>query len=168
VSDRAESVVFWIFAIPLLFSAAWVVVAQNPVNAAISLVAAFFFLAGIYVLLAAHLLAFLQVLVYAGAIMVLFLFVIMLLTTGDEEFHRIRLRLTQVAGAFGAAGVVAVVLSSIYQLGGGEMPRVAPDFGTLKAVGRLLYTQYLLPFEATSLLLLVAIVGAVVVAKQRI
>jgi len=168
LSDRAESVVFWIFAIPLMASAAGVVVARNPVNAAMSLVAAFFFLAGIYVLLAAHLIAFLQVLVYAGAIMVLFLFVIMLLTTGDDALKRARLKFAQVAGAFGAAGVVAVVLVAIYDLGPTEMPRVASDFGTLRAVGRLLYTQYLLPFEATSLLLLVAIVGAVVVAKQRI
>jgi NADH-quinone oxidoreductase subunit J len=133
-----------------------------------SLVAAFFFLAGIYVHLTAHLLAFLQVLVYAGAIMVLFLFVIMLLTTGDEGFGRARMKIMQVAGACGAAGLVAVIVLAVHQLGPMSMRRVGADFGTVKAVGRLLYTQYLLPFEATSLLLLVAIVGAVVVAKQRI
>ncbi len=168
MSDRAEVVVFWIFAIPLVISAAGVVVARNPVNAAMSLVAAFFFLAGIYVLLAAHLLAFLQVLVYAGAIMVLFLFVIMLLTTGDEEFGRARMKAMQVAGVFGAAGVLAVIVRAVSQLGALPMRQVGNDFGTVKAVGRILFTQYLLPFEATSLLLLVAIVGAVVVAKQRI
>ncbi len=168
MSDRAEVVVFWIFAIPLLLSAVGVVVARNPVNAAMSLVAAFFFLAGIYVLLTAHLLAFLQVLVYAGAIMVLFLFVIMLLTTGDENYARARVKAMQVAGVFGAAGVMAVVVRAVQQLGPMPMRMVGPEFGTVKAVGRLLYTQYLLPFEATSLLLLVAIVGAVVVAKQRI
>jgi len=168
MSDIAEKWIFWVFAVPLIVSAAGVVVARNPVNAAMSLVAAFFFLAGIYVLLIAHLLAFLQVLVYAGAIMVLFLFVIMLLTTGDEDFGRARLKVMQVAGAFGAAGLVAVIVLAIHQLGPMAMRRVGPDFGTVKAVGRLLYTQYLLPFEATSLLLLVAIVGSVVVAKQRI
>jgi NADH-quinone oxidoreductase subunit J len=168
MSDVAEKWVFWVFAIPLIVSALGVVVARNPVNAAMSLVAAFFFLAGIYVLLTAHLLAFLQVLVYAGAIMVLFLFVIMLLTTGDEAFARARVKLMQVAGACGAAGLVAVIVVAVRELGPLTMPRVAPDFGTVKAVGRLLYTQYLLPFEATSLLLLVAIVGAVVVAKHRI
>src|SRR5512140_153871 len=113
MSDRAELVVFWIFAIPLVLSAAGVVVARNPVNAAMSLVAAFFFLAGIYVLLVAHLLAFLQVLVYAGAIMVLFLFVIMLLTTGDEDFGRARMKAMQVAGLFGAVGVMAVVVRAV-------------------------------------------------------
>ncbi len=168
MSDRAEVVVFWIFAIPLLVSAVGVVVARNPVNAAMSLVAAFFFLAGIYVLLTAHLLAFLQVLVYAGAIMVLFLFVIMLLTTGDENYARARVKAMQVAGVFGAAGVMAVVVRAVQHLGPLPMRMVGPDFGTVKAVGRILFTQYLLPFEATSLLLLVAIVGAVVVAKQRI
>ncbi len=168
MSDRAEVVVFWIFAIPLLVSAAGVVVARNPVNAAMSLVAAFFFLAGIYVLLTAHLLAFLQVLVYAGAIMVLFLFVIMLLTTGDENYARARVKAMQVAGVFGAAGVMAVVVRAVQQLGPMPMRVVSADFGTVKAVGRVLFTQYLLPFEATSLLLLVAIVGAVVVAKPRI
>jgi NADH-quinone oxidoreductase subunit J len=161
-------VVFWIFAVPLIVSAAGVVVSRNPVNAAISLVVAFFFLAGMYVLLTAHLLAFLQVLVYAGAIMVVFLFVIMLLTTGDEAVTRARIKVMQVAGLFGAVGVMAVVVRAVQDLGPLPMRLVPPDFGTVKAVGRLLYTQYLLPFEATSLLLLVAIVGAVVVAKQRI
>ncbi len=166
--DRAEIVVFWIFAVPLIVTALGVVTARNPVNAAVSLVGAFFFLAGLYVLLVAHLLAFLQVLVYAGAIMVLFLFVIMLLTTADDQFAPARMKLMQFAGIAGAAGVVAVVVTAVSRLGTLPMPIVGPQFGTVKAVGRLLFTQYLLPFEATSLLLLVAIVGAVVVAKQRI
>jgi NADH-quinone oxidoreductase subunit J len=168
MSDRAEAVVFWIFSIPLILSALGVVFARNPVNAAISLVVAFFFLAGIYVLLTAHLLAFLQVLVYAGAIMVLFLFVIMLLTTGDEYPARSRWKAMQALGVAGSLGVMSVVWLAIRDLGPLSMRLVPPDFGTVKAVGRLLFTQYLLPFEATSLLLLVAIVGAVVVAKQRI
>ena len=71
-------------------------------------------------------------------------------------------------GALGAAGLLAVVWSAIRQAGSGPMRQVAADFGTVKAVGKLLFTQYLLPFEAASVLLLVAIVGAVVVAKQRI
>jgi NADH-quinone oxidoreductase subunit J len=168
MSDRAELVVFWILAIPLVASAATVLVARNPVNAAISLVVSFFFLSGVYVLLTAHLLAFLQVLVYAGAIMVLFLFVIMLLTTADDVFGPARMKIMQGAGVLGAAGVLAVVLRAVQDLGPLPMRLVPPDFGTVKAVGRLLFTQYVLPFEATSLLLLVAIVGAVVVAKQRI
>ena len=168
MSDRAEMVIFWIFAVPLIVSAVGVLVARNPVNAAMNLVVAFFFLAGIYVLLTAHMLAFLQVLVYAGAIMVLFVFVIMLLTTADDEFRRTRWKAMQAVGVVGAAGVLSVVWVAIRQLGELPMRPVGPDFGTVKAVGRILFTQYLLPFEVTSLLLLVAIVGAVVVAKQRI
>src|ERR671930_1702595 len=115
--DRAENVVFWIFAVPLIASAMGVLVARNPVNAAISLVVSFFFLAGIYVLLVAHLLAFMQVLVYAGAIMVLFLFVIMLLTTADDEFARVRLKIMQVAGVLGALGVTAVIVKAVSDAG---------------------------------------------------
>ncbi|HEY7725807.1 MAG TPA: NADH-quinone oxidoreductase subunit J [Anaeromyxobacteraceae bacterium] len=145
-----------------------VVLARNPVNAAMSLVAAFFFLAGLYVLLVAHLVAFLQVLVYAGAIMVVFLFVIMLLALHDEDLKAARLKAIQWAGVAGAAGLVVVVARAVAHAGTLPLRPVPPEFGTVKAVGQLLFTQYLLPFEATSLLLLVAIVGAVVVAKQRI
>jgi NADH-quinone oxidoreductase subunit J len=168
MGDKAEIVVFWIFALPLLATAAGVIVARNPVSAAISLVAAFFFLAGIYILLLAHLVAFLQILVYAGAIMVVFLFVIMLLAHPDEEVGFERLKAMQVIGLAGAAGLGWVVVKAIRDSGELAMRVVPQDFGTVKAVGRVLFTQYLLPFEATSLLLLVAIVGAVVVAKQRI
>jgi NADH-quinone oxidoreductase subunit J len=133
MSDKAELVMFWVMAVPLIAAAAGVVVARSPVYAAMSLVAAFFFLAGIYVLLAAHLIAFLQIIVYAGAIMVLFL-----------------------------------VVRAIADSAAPGMRVVGADYGTVRAVGKILFTQYLLPFEATSVLLLVAIVGAVVVAKQRI
>ena len=85
MADRAELVVFWILAVPLLISAVGVVASRNPVHSAMSLVAAFFFLAGIYVVLVAHLVAFLQVLVYAGAIMVLFVFVVMVLNRDEAD-----------------------------------------------------------------------------------
>jgi len=167
-TDVAEPYVFWLLAVPLIASALGVVLAKNPVNAAMSLVAAFFFLAGIYALLVAHLVAFLQILVYAGAIMVVFLFVIMLLRLHDEDLVGARLKAMQWAGVAGALGVAVVVANAIASAGALGLPTVGADFGSVKAVGYLLFTQYLLPFEATSLLLLVAIVGAVVVAKQRI
>ena len=164
----AEQILFWVFAIPLVATAAGVVLSRNPVYAAMNLVAAFFFLAGIYVLLAAHLIAFMQVLVYAGAVMVLFLFVIMLLSIGDEHLFKEQHRAMQVVGALGAVMLVAVLAAAIGAAASGPGAPLAADFGTVKAVGKVLYTEYLLPFEATSLLLLVAIVGAVVVAKERI
>jgi len=168
VSDKAEIVFFWIFAVPLMISALGVVFARNPVYAAMSLVSAFFFLAGIYILLTAHLIAFLQIIVYAGAIMVLFLFVIMLLSLSDAELGFDKITAVKWVGMLGGLGVFALVIRAISQLPAQGMRPVAADFGTVRAVGMLLFTQYLLPFEATSVLLLVAIVGAVVVAKQKI
>ncbi|HTN52206.1 MAG TPA: NADH-quinone oxidoreductase subunit J [Anaeromyxobacter sp.] len=169
MSVTAEQVTFWIFAVPLVVTAAGVVIARNPVYAAMNLVAAFFFMAGIYVLLVAHLIAFMQILVYAGAVMVLFLFVIMLLSIGDEHLVKEKHKAMQLVGAGGAVALVAVIANAVVTaVEGRSWAAVGPDFGTVKAVGRVLFTQYLLPFEATSLLLLVAIVGAVVVAKERI
>lgn len=165
----AEKILFFVFAIPLVATALGVLWARNPVYAAINLVAAFFFMAGIYVMLTAHLIAFMQVLVYAGAVMVLFLFVIMLLSLGDEHLvpgpSKRAMQWVGVAGAVALAAVIVVAISRVADSGAAA---VDGGFGTVKAVGRVLFTEYLLPFEATSLLLLVAIVGAVVVAKERI
>jgi NADH-quinone oxidoreductase subunit J len=164
----AEKVAFVVFAVPLVATALGVVVARNPVYAAMNLVAAFFFMAGIYVLLTAHLIAFMQILVYAGAVMVLFLFVIMLLAIGDEALVRERKKAMQYLGVLGAIALAAVLASAVAKVGDAGMRTVDSSFGTVKAVGAVLFTEFLLPFEATSLLLLVAIVGAVVVAKERI
>src|SRR6266508_1318908 len=164
----AETVIFFVFAVPLVATALGVVWARSPMYAAMNLVAAFFFLAGIYVLLTAHLIAFMQILVYAGAVMVLFLFVIMLLSAGDERIGPARKKAMQVLGVLGAVALASVLASAIARVADGGMRTVDATFGTVKAVGAVLFTEYLLPFEATSLLLLVAIVGAVVVAKERI
>lgn len=168
MSVSAEQVAFWILAVPLVAAAAGVLISKSPVYAAMNLVAAFFFLAGIYVLLVAHLIAFMQILVYAGAVMVLFLFVIMLISLGNEQLEKERYRGMQVLGALGAVGLALVLTVAIVDAAKGGAAPISPDFGTVKAVGKVLYTQYLLPFEATSLLLLAAIVGAVVVSKERI
>jgi NADH-quinone oxidoreductase subunit J len=165
----AEQVAFFVFAVPMVLAAIGVVGARSPMYAAMSLVAAFFFMAGLYVLLSAHLIAFLQILVYAGAVMVLFLFVIMLLSLGEERHEIERLKKIQVLGfVLGGGGLMALLGFVSREVMAAGMAPVGADFGTVKAVGRALFTQYLLPFEATSLLLLVAIVGAVVVAKEKI
>jgi NADH-quinone oxidoreductase subunit J len=164
----AEQITFFVFAVPLVLGAAGVVVARSPMYAAMSLVGAFFFMAGIYVLLSAHLVAFMQILVYAGAVMVLFLFVIMLLSLGNEDKEHERPRAMQWLGGAATFTLVMLVAYTSREVTSAEAAVVGADFGTVKAVGRILFTQYLLPFEATSLLLLVAIVGAVVVAKEKI
>lgn len=165
-----EAVLFWIFAICTVGSAALVIAARNPINSAMALVGTFFFLAGIYVLLWAHTIAVLQVLVYAGAIMVLFLFVIMLLSL-NESTGPARVTFSRIVGGAGAAGILVALVWAIRQtpLTDTAFPAARmQSFGSLERIGAVLYTSYLLPFEAVSLLLLVAIVGAVVVAKSRI
>jgi len=168
-----ELVLFGAFALLTLLSAGLVIFAKSPISSAMSLVATFFFLAGIYVLLWAHTVAVLQVLVYAGAIMVLFLFVIMLLNLGEATSTGPRLTLARIAGGGAAAGLLVVLVMAIWRMPAPTTTftgaqAVASGFGTLPAIGQVIYTQWLLPFEAVSLLLLVAMVGAVVVAKSRI
>jgi NADH-quinone oxidoreductase subunit J len=163
-----ELALFALFAVFTLGSAVMVILSRSAITSAMSLVSTFFFLAGLYVLLLAHTIAVLQVLVYAGAIMVLFLFVIMLLSLTDKEPGD-PFSLGRLVGGLSAVAVLAFLGMAIFRYqasSGAAMP--APEFGTLKLLGQALYTQYLLPFEAVSLLLLAAIVGAVVVAKPRI
>jgi NADH-quinone oxidoreductase subunit J len=167
---NTESLLFWIFAISTVMASVGVVVLRNPIASAMSLVAAFFFLAGIYVLLWAHTIAILQVLVYAGAVMVLFLFVIMLLSL-TEVGPIGKLSFWRVVGGASALGLGACLVAAVAhspEKGAALAPVNPANFGTLKELGRILYTAYLLPFEAVSLLLLAAMVGAVVVAKSRV
>jgi len=166
-----EAVLFWAFGACVVIGAAAVIASRNAVNSAMALVATFFFLAGIYLLLWAPTLAVLQVLVYAGAIMVLFLFVIMLLSLAESEVQGGRITLSRVLGGAAAAAVLWALETTLLRLAPVARAMAtapAPQFGTLKSLGALLYSQYVLPFEVVSLLLLVAIVGAVVVAKSRI
>ena len=165
-----ELVLFGVFAFLTLLSAGLVIFAKSPISSAMALVSTFFFLAGIYVLLWAHTVAVLQVLVYAGAIMVLFLFVIMLLNLGEAE-PRSRPTLPSILGGLATVGLFAGLAVTIARLpqDAAELDATAQSsFGTLGAIGTVIYTQWLLPFEAVSLLLLVVMVGAVVVAKSRI
>ena len=167
-----ESVLFCLFAFCTVVAAIGVIFARNAIASAMSLVASFFFLAGIYVLLWAHTIAALQVLVYAGAIMVLFLFVIMLLSLQDTG-PTMQFSFTRILGGLGTAGLLAALVAAFEKLPKTELawvkdPVRLASFGTIQKVGEVMYTQWLFPFEAVSLLLLVAIVGAVVVAKPRI
>ena len=167
----AEVILFWAFAVLTVGCAIGVVLSKNQIASAMSLVGSFFFLAGLYVLLLAHTIAVLQVLVYAGAIMVLFLFVIMLLSLGDVNLTGPRFTLGRLIGGSAAMALLVVLAIALVKLPGEQGVMVESQlrsFGTLGALGQILYTQWLLPFEAVSLLLLVAIVGAVVVAKSRI
>ena len=145
-----------------------VVAQRNPLYSAISLIGVFISLACLYVMLAAPFIAAVQVVVYAGAIMVLVVFVIMLLNVEEEEHRRARLKFL-VPAAVALAGVliaeVAFILVSV------EESRVMPsssvsDVGLTSSIGAALFTKYLLPFEITSILLLMAIVGAMTLARR--
>lgn len=168
----AEQVLFWVFALCTLASGGLVIFARNPIACAISLVATFFFLSGIYVLLWAHTIAALQVLVYAGAIMVLFLFVVMLLSLSDHG-PVMTFSLSRIAGSAAAVALFVALAAVFLKLPATELRWTADasrlkSFGSIQHLGEVMYTQWLFPFEAVSLLLLVAILGAVVVAKPRI
>jgi len=172
----AEMILFYLFAIGVVVAGAQVVLRRNPIYGALSLVACFFFLAGIYVLLSASLIAILQVMVYAGAVMVLFVFVIMLLNLKEEELGDQRVTVMKGAGLFavvaGVGGVAWKALANAYPASGPVTDMAVAEglkgFGGVKQVGHVLYINSVLPFEVTSLLLLVAVLGAVVVAKGKI
>ena len=140
---------------------------RNAVAGALSLVGTMVSLGAIYVLLDAYLIGVLQILVYAGAIVVLFLFVVMLLNLRQDEFSPERLRFTKTAGVVIGA-LVGLELLLLLPAALGPAASIPADFGGYRAVGAALFTDWVLAFEVTSLLLLAAMVGAVVLAKRRI
>ncbi len=164
---------FLVIAIPLVLAALGVVVNRNPIRSALCLVSALFLLAVLFLFLNAHMVAALQIIVYAGAIMVLFLFVIMLLNLQREpdEGHR---RATVVVAALSGALFALALVRTVWNgpgagaPGAGVVAEPAATYGTTAALGERLFTQFLLPFELTSVLLLVAVIGAVVVAKRKL
>lgn len=160
-------VVMVIFAALLLASAAGVVFSRRPLNSALWAVTSLFLVAAHYALLGAHFLAAIQILVYAGAIMVLVVFVIMLLGAEGQSLERVSV--WQRAGAV-AIGLVFLVLLCAVGINGLHIPAggiAAPIEGGTKAVGKMLYEDYLFPFEIVSMLILTAIVGAVALGLEK-
>jgi NADH-quinone oxidoreductase subunit J len=165
-----QVVLFSIFAIGAVFTAILTVTRKNPVSSAMSLVAHFFMLSGLYLTLQAQFVAAVQVLVYAGAIMVLVVFVILLLNLGKEQQlaergNIARLTLGMTTGAVFLLMIAVIVMSRPTELN--ALPEKALEIGSTEAIGQSLFTQYLFPFEAVSLLLLAALIGAVVLAKRH-
>jgi NADH-quinone oxidoreductase subunit J len=158
--------VFWLLAAFTRFFAIFTITRRNPVTAVMSLVATFFGLAAIYATLSAHFLAVVQVLVYAGAIMVLFIFVVMILNR--EEVSPLSLSLLRVLGVV-AGAYLLLKFSHVVMVGTptGLPPQVSENYGTVASVGDVLFREFLYPFEAISLLLLVAIVGGIVVSRSH-
>lgn len=160
-----EFVLFILVALAAVASALLVVTGKNPVYSVLFLVTTFFCLAVLYVLLGAPFIAALQVIVYAGAIMVLFLFVIMLLNLREPQSWDITGQVRRWLGFAVAAGVLLVALAAVRGVTGSGAPLDA-QMGSAESIGTALYTRFLLPFEVASVLLLVAIIGVVALLKR--
>ncbi len=167
-----SAILFILFGGMAIGCAVSMIVQRNPLYSAISLIGVFISLACIYVTLAAPFIAAVQVIVYAGAIMVLVVFVIMLLNVEEEERHSLRPRYLVPAAIILAAVFVAeatFIISNVDNARQPEHPSASAnpsDVGLTASIGTGLFTQYLLPFEITSLLLLMAIVGAMTLARR--
>jgi NADH-quinone oxidoreductase subunit J len=164
-----DVILFLVFASIAVVCAVNVVVQTHPISSALSLIGVMGALAILYLLLGAEFIAMAQVIVYAGAIMVLFIFVIMLLNAGAEQ-RRGRSLAVQLVGVPGFFGLLALLAYAILRLFPNATNVHFGGFtkGTAQDIGRALFTKYLLAFEVTSLLILIAIVGAIVLARKEL
>ncbi len=165
------TIVFFYFASVIVVTAALVVALRNPVYNALALLVMFFHVAGLFVTLHAEFLAVIQILVYAGAILVLYLFVVMLLNLKREERFHHQVTVGLFLGCVLFAEAVLLMLKGEVSLGNGlpamgEATELAR--GNTESIGELLFTTYLFPFEVASLILLVAMIGAVILTKKGI
>jgi len=171
-------ILFYVFAATAIGGATGVVLARSPVGSLLMMVVALASIAGVFVLMEAHFLAAIQVIVYAGAIMVLFLFVIMLLNLGHDYQQDLKGGAFAVV-SFAVAGAMAGLLARQFRAGGAVADGVVPpggraidaavaEHGAVGAIAEPLFTTYVVPFEITGILLLVAIVGALALAKRRV
>src|SRR5687767_3487630 len=156
-------IAFYAFSLLTLLCGVLVITNRNPVTSAMFLVLTIVCMAGLFVLLRAFFLAAVQILVYAGAVMVLFLFVIMLLDLQEETRRKIR-KVRAVTGGLAVLAVVGIIINVIWSAApAGTTPTL---IGATAPLGRLLFTNFLLPFEILSLLLLVAMVGVILLSKK--
>lgn len=166
-----ELLIFYAIATVCVVLALLVITSKSPIGSAICLIGMMLGLAGIFVLQRAHFMAILQILVYAGAIMVLFMFVIMLLSLKDDDKGwkmREKNTLLSVLTGILSVGVLYKIIKIATQT---ELPLpkvLMEDFGTTANIGKALFTDFVLPFEVASILLLIAMVGALVLAKSKV
>ncbi len=165
-SSTQEIIAFSLFAALAVASALATVTLRNPIRNAVGLFVHVLSLAGLYITLAAHFLVAVQLIVYVGAVVVLFVFVIMLLGPGSETAPDTTGRVPRVIGAAGIASVGIVLASTVRTLAPPRPDRV-PEFGTLRHVGEYLFGPAMVPFEVASVLLTAGIVGAFAVAKAH-
>jgi NADH-quinone oxidoreductase subunit J len=165
-----ETAVFYILAAALLGFGLVTITRTNPIAAAMAMVGAFGALAGLYAMLSAGFLAVIQILVYAGGIMVLVIFVIMLLNLHPDDLKPMRVKsFTLLLALFAVlTGIVAPILFYVLPAKDWSFAPLSAGFGTLASVGERIFADYLFPFEMLSLVLLTAVVGALVLAKRKL
>ncbi len=160
-----DQILFWVLGIIALATAMGVVVAKSPVYSVLSLIATFFAIAGLYITLNAQFLAIVNIIVYAGAIMVLFLFVLMLMNLNaahEPRKHNVIRFIAVISGGL----LFVVLVAAIQQASTGTMAAETTDIGLIKNLGRTLFNHFVLPFEISSFLFLSAMIGAIVIGKK--
>jgi NADH-quinone oxidoreductase subunit J len=163
-----ELILFWIFAVASVAGALGMLLnLRNTVASALCLVVTMLAIACLFVLLLAQFVGVIQVMIYAGAIVVLFMFVVMLLNLERDSLGGQAQPVMKVIGTI-LAVAVGIKLTAIVSSLRAPWPDVEPAFGTTRQIGQSLYTDYLLPFELTSILLIAGILGAIVLAKRRL
>lgn len=160
-----SEILFWILAVVSVFSAVMVIVSKNPVFSVLWLIVTFFTISGHYILLNAQFLAVVNIIVYAGAIMVLFLFVIMLMNMGKDSEPR-KNKWLKLAGAVAGGSLLLVLVAALKDTEAQMTELRTGDIGLIQNLGKVLFTEYVVPFEIASILFLSAMVGAVVIGKK--
>jgi len=163
----APLVIFFVLAAIAVLGAISLIMQRHPIHSALSLIVVMIALAGLYLLLGAEFVAAVQIIVYGGAIMVLFIFVIMLLNAGEEERTNLS-RLAFYAGiplAVAVTGLIAAAMVSSHSVT--SMASTSGALTSTKTLSNLLFTEFVYPFELTSFLILVAILGAIVLAQRE-
>ena len=159
-------ILFWALSVVAVLSALMVVISKNPVYSVLWLIITFFSISGHYILLNAQFLAIVNIIVYAGAIMVLFLFVIMLMNlTKDTEPQKNKW--LKLAGAVAGGSLLLVLVAALRNTEKNMAQMGTGDIGLIKNLGRVLFKEYVVPFEISSILFLSAMVGAVVIGKRE-
>ena len=164
-----KTILFYAFSAILVFAAARVITARNPIHAALFLVLAFFTAAGNWMLLRAEFLSIVLVLVYVGAVMVLFLFVVMMVDVNMDKLRQGFWSYFPLAAGVGVVIVaeMALILTQSFNVVDADVPAASAMIGDTRELGKLIYTQYIYAFEIAALLLLVAIVAAVALTLRR-
>lgn len=160
-------ILFWFLSVMALFSALMVITSKNPVHSVIWLILVFFAISGHYLLLNAQFLAIVNIIVYAGAIMVLFLYVLMLMDLKSDNRPR-QNKWLSFAGALSGGVLLLVLVAALKKsdVAGNVAQTREGNIGLIENLGKILFTEYVIPFEISSILFLSAMIGAVVIGKK--